>query len=141
MTDQKIQVVDYLPEHLAQIELRKCHNGERPSEINNKAITFILDGKPIAIFTWYFISTGVVHVCGLLSDDVTKKSRSFHKSVLLFIGRAFEIHKLQRMQITVLVGFDEGRYWAQSLGFEYEGVMRKFGPGGVDHWLFAKVAS
>lgn len=134
-----VEVVDYKPEHLEKIALKSCHEGERPNEIRGNALTLLGRGVPLAIFGWYFICPGVVQVWGLVSDEAAKAKKSFHNTVKLLISFAFERHPILRMQISVRTSYQTGWKWAKSLGFECEGVMKKYGPGGTDCWLFAKV--
>lgn len=134
-----IDVVDFRPEHLQNIKLKACHEGERPDSIRGNAVTFLIGDEPIAIFGWYFISLGTLQVWSLLSDSVRKRPLSFHKSVKLLIAYAFEKHALNRMQMSVRTTNKEGWYWAKSLDFLCEGVMKRYGSGGSDCWLFARV--
>lgn len=55
------------------------------------------------------------------------------------IDRAFLRLSLRRMETTVRVDFRPGHRWAKALGFEYEGVMRRYGPDGTDHALYGQV--
>lgn len=49
---------------------------------------------------------------------------------------AAEWHRLYTM---VRVDFDAGHRWAAMLGFEREGVMRRWGPAAVDHAIYARI--
>jgi len=44
-----------------------------------------------------------------------------------------------RVQMSVRSDFDEAVRFAEFLGFEREGVMRKYGPDGVDYYMYARV--
>lgn len=134
-----IKIVDYEPWHLERIQLKACHDGERPEQIRSNAVTFLLGDEPIAIFGWFFISASTVHVWALLSDSVAKRKKSFHKAVRELIAYSFEKHGLQRMQMSVRTTNRQGWDWARALGFQCEGVMRRYGPSGADCWLFARV--
>jgi hypothetical protein len=134
-----IRVVDYEPTHLANLSLRACHSGERPASISGSAVTFLMFDEPIAIFGWYFISPGVMQVWALLSDKVTQFKKSFHKQVGLIIEYAFEKWSLRRMQMSVRCDYQAGWKWAKALGFNCEGVMKRYGPAGQDCWLFARI--
>ena len=46
---------------------------------------------------------------------------------------------LHRVQCTVLASKPNSLRWARMLGFEPEGLMRKFGPQKEDFYRFAKV--
>lgn len=46
----------------------------------------------------------------------------------------------RRIEASVDVGFDNGHRWARLLGFESEGLLRKFSPEGRDHIGYARFA-
>lgn len=135
----KIQLVHYAPEHLSQIKLKAVYEGEAPRGDVAGALTFMHEGKPIAIFGGSFVSRGVFRVWGLISEDVKKIPLTFHKAVKLTIQHWAERLNLHRVEMSVMVGFMEGWKWAVSLGFACEGVMRQYGPQRGDYWLFARV--
>lgn len=132
-----VNVVDYKPEHLAQIELKSCHHGEVATEIQGQAIT-LLDGEyPAAIIGWHFITPGVLLAWGLFSERIRRQPLSFHKMVLKLIEFS-KTQNVHRIQISVLCGFTEGWKWAEALGFKCEGIMKKYGNDQADYWLFAR---
>lgn len=134
-----IRIVDYLPEHLEKIELRACHDGERPKSIPGQAVTFLSFDEPIAIIGGHMIAPGMMQAWALLSDKIIARKKSFHKQVKLFIEWALEHFSLRRIQISVRTSFPAGYKWAKALGFNCEGVMKRYGPAGQDCWLFARV--
>lgn len=134
-----IDIVDYQPSHLENIVLKKCHDGERPKEIRGNAITFLIAGEPLAIFGWYLISPGVAQVWGLLSEKTQNHKKSFHKAVKLFLPYSIQKLEIRRMQISVRCHFHQGWRWAKKLGFNCEGVMKQYGPDGIDCWLFSRI--
>ncbi len=66
-----IKYVEYLPEHLEKIQPKSLH-AEKPKEIKTRAITFLVEDQPIAIFGGFFFAPGVSHIWGLVSDEVVK---------------------------------------------------------------------
>jgi len=50
-----------------------------------------------------------------------------------------EEHGLWRVQATVSAKFEKGISLLRTLGFEYEGTMRKYAPDGSDMMIYAKV--
>jgi len=56
------------------------------------------------------------------------------------VRRMLSIPNVRRIDATTEAGFSQGCRWLEMLGFEFEGVMRKYGPDGSDHVRYAKVA-
>lgn len=134
-----VDVVDYAPDHLERIVLKNVHDGERPKEIFGNAVTILIGEVPIAILGWYFISSGVVQAWALISEEVKKAPKIFHKTVKSLIGFSFEKYSLKRMQFSVRCDYPAGWKWAKALGFECEGIMKQYGAGGANCWLLARV--
>jgi len=135
----KLVDTDYLPQHMRDIVVKDIHQGEHRTEVRTAAITFLLDDSPVAIIGWFRLSHSVLQVWSVLSDDVSKKPISFYKSVLNLIEYAFDSMKINRMQMSVRVGYNKGVRFAESLGFVLEGVMFKYGDDGSDYYLFSRV--
>lgn len=131
-----IKIVPARQHHLDAIRPRE----PKPMDLSMEAITFLHNDEPIAIVGWYLISPGVLQVWSLISDGVSQCPIAFHKSVRLLIEHGFERFELRRMQMSVRLGFGPGWKWAKALGFNCEGVMKKYGTDGSDYWLFARVA-
>lgn len=56
-----------------------------------------------------------------------------------FVRRMVVLAGLRRLQATALASFPEGCRWLELLGFEREGRLRRYGPDGADHFLYARV--
>jgi len=136
----KIRVAHYTPEHFSRIKLKEVMAKDL-GEIStcNGSVTFLVDDEPVAIFGGFFISQGVFQVWSLMSESVRKYPLAFHKSVKEMIDHWFERLNMTRMQMSVRVDHVEGARWAELLGFSCEGTMKKYGPTGDDHKLFARV--
>lgn len=94
----------------------------------------------LAILGGWQIIPGVFELWALVSTEIKKASVSFHRAVQRLITHYFESCSLHRMQMAVKVGYPDELRWAESLGFEREGLMRMYGPDKKDYWLFGKVA-
>ena len=55
------------------------------------------------------------------------------------VARGLKQGGIKRIQCTVKVGNDRAVRWVEILGFEREGLMKKYGPGGADFYMYAKV--
>lgn len=54
--------------------------------------------------------------------------------------RMLELAALRRVTANTPCDFGPGCRWLALLGFQVEGAMRKYGPDGRDHFLYARVA-
>lgn len=71
-------------------------------------------------------------VWALLSKDLPMVA--VHRAVMRWLDACL----IPRLETWVMVGHEEGERWAEMLGFEAEGRMKKFRPDG-DAWLYARV--
>jgi hypothetical protein len=134
-----IRIVEFQPEHIEQIELKPCHRTElKDKTVTTYAITFLKEDRPIAIFGGYCPLEGVMQFWGMVSDGVRECPVAFHKTCKSFLEFYQSKYTLRRMQINVRVDYPEGYRWAKALGFELEGVMKKYGPDGTDYALFGR---
>lgn len=134
-----ITVVAYTPEHLTKIEVKEIHNSEVPQIVMTDALTFMDGETPVAIFGVFNFMPGIIHLWGLISDAARKKPVAFHKLSGELLNFYQKRHQIRRIQIDVRVSYTEGQRWAESLGFEREGIMRSFGADGTDYYLYARV--
>jgi len=72
---------------------------------------------------------------GFVGTDCGPRMLKVHRGVSRFIDSV----RHRRIEATVLAGFEPGCRWMKLLGFEFEGVMRKYGSDGSDYLRYAKV--
>jgi len=72
---------------------------------------------------------------GFVGADCGPRMLKVHRAVARFI----ECSRQRRIEATVIAGFEPGCRWMKLLGFEFEGVMRKYGSDGSDYLRYAKV--
>lgn len=134
-----IRAVPYEEEHFMKLELRSCHKTENIEGVAGPAMTFVLsDGTPIAIFGGTETVKGIFSAWGILSDLCTKYPKELSQNALHLIEFLFEKKEVRRVQITVRTDYPPGKRWAEFLGFECEGVMKKYGFDNTDYWLMAR---
>lgn len=133
-----ITVIPYHPEHLNRIAVKDIHQSEVPKVVMTDALSFMDGETPVAIFGVFMFIPGVIHLWGLVSDAVRKKPVAFHKVSGDLLNFYQKKHQIRRIQIDVRVSYTEGQRWAESLGFEREGIMRSFGSDGTDYYLYAR---
>jgi hypothetical protein len=135
------EIVEFQPEHLASIndiEVRPNPKTIHEGEVHKKAgptATIIVDGKVAAC--------GGVHQFwpGTGEGWVSIDKNCANPSLLKTIRECFDIwmQKFDRIQAMTITGWTEGERMMQFLGFEFEAVLRKMGPNGVDKSLYGRV--
>jgi RimJ/RimL family protein N-acetyltransferase len=105
---------------------------------SNIAYTAVENGRVVAsggiVEKWQ----GVAFAWFFFDQDVG--GRSFvhiHKTVQRFT-RILLKERYHRIECTVDVEHREGRRWMDLLGFTLEGMLRKYGPDGRDHFIYAR---
>lgn len=139
MSSNFMTVIEYRPEHLQNIRAKKVHEGEVPETVLTQAVTVMHGEKPVAIFGAFLFVPGVLHLWGLISDDVKEKPLAFHGLVRDLLHYYEKKNGARRLQMDVKADFIEGQKWARALGFQYEGTMKRYGANGEDFHLYARV--
>lgn len=134
-----VDVVVFQKSHAEYFLSREEQRKEVFPEGEMEAVTVRVDGIPAAILGWYFVCPGVAQVWSFVSDEAKKAPIAFHKRVKELLEFVLATYEVQRIQISVRVGFKQGWKWASSLGFKCEGIMKHYGPDRSDYWLFARV--
>lgn len=134
-----VEIIPFREEHIEQIKPRNEQLDEPIPNACVDAVTVLFDKVPGAIIGWHIVCPGVVQVWAIVSEKAKEQPIAFHKSVLSLLEASIEKYGIQRIQMSVRVGFAQGWRWALSLGFQCEGTMQKYGPDGSNYWLFARV--
>ncbi len=87
------------------------------------------------------VRLGVCHINMICDNDFVIKKKEFILTLRDGIVHFMNQLKLRRVHTTIRADFPTAEKWIKILGFEKEGLMRKFGPEGEDHFLFSKVVS
>ena len=93
--------------------------------------TALVDGAPVACAGFEEHWNGRSGAWAVLSDRAGKHMVALTRAVRL----ALLNHSAERIETTVLEGFEEGVRWAKVLGFEDEGVRKRYHQG-RDHRAF-----
>lgn len=134
-----IEIVNYVPDHLKRIKVKALHKGEVPTKIADNSITFMNGETVLAIVGGFWFAPGVFHLWGLVSCDVQK---SFARAARHAMTNFIKAYKPRRIQIDIQSHeYKDLCPWAEFLGFQKEGLMRKFGRDGSDHYLYARIIS
>ena len=117
-------------------ELRE-NSPEALEFLKGKSYTVFKGDTVIACWGYIFLWKGVFDMWTIPSVHVPKYIKSYVIEIKHWISRFMEIYKAHRLQTTTLVD-DSHRHWMKLLGFEYEGLMKKYAESGEDHLLWAR---
>ena len=102
------------------------------------AVTAFLHGRPVAVFGVVYIWNGVGEMWSMFDNQ----AREFHVTMVrggrIFCDIAIRYLHLHRLQITVRTDDIRAMRYAESIGYEKESVMKKFGPDKVDYLLMTR---
>jgi RimJ/RimL family protein N-acetyltransferase len=144
-----MQIVAYAPDHLARV-IPQCAQGgtglfDRATAeslaVADFAFSAVADGRIVGCAGVMPLWPGVGHAWAVLSDAALARPITLTRAVQRELTRIEIVLGLQRLQATVADGHVAGRRWLAWLGFEVEGLMCNYGPGGVgDYWLYGRAA-
>jgi len=95
-------------------------------------------GNVVGVVGGTFLFPGTLEAFGLFSEEVRREKVSFHKTVTEILDKSYDLFRLHRIQIVVRSDYGDGKKWAESLGFLYEGTMKRYGPTGLDYCLYGR---
>lgn len=103
------------------------------------AQTFTIDEKPVGIIGVTVLRAHIAELWGFLSEDVKKYPLAFHKQCIELLNKYFAELNVPRFQCYVMSEYLEGNRWMKLMGFQREGLLRKFGADGKDYFVWSKV--
>lgn len=142
-----IEVRQLRPEHFDDLDLKEVHSGEESfieavkDSIDNPkfhGFTICWKYKPIAVVGGFHLWPGFAEILAFVSKDVSQCPIAFSKKCKTMLDNTMRMLGLNRMQMTIKDGHDLDK-WARLMGFEFECLMRKYGPDGSDHKLYGRV--
>lgn len=102
-------------------------------------VTVFLNLEPVAVFGFVRIWHGVVEAW-MVPDE---KLRSIPMTLTRIGKKVMDIAMismgLHRIQLTIRTTDKRAENWAYAIGFDCEGLMRKYGADGVDYLLMARI--
>lgn len=107
-------------------------------EAGQMAFSMVVDGRALAVCGITMIHNGVGDAWGYITPEAIKYPITLHKGVIQkmrYLRKAIGYH---RVQMCVKVNDPVHSKWALALGFELEGVMKKYGDDGTDYIRYAK---
>jgi RimJ/RimL family protein N-acetyltransferase len=129
--------------HLDQIDL----GYNMPEEVkesfmrngNPKGLTLFDNDLILGLGGIHPLWAGVGECWIMLSTYGRKKPLTVAKHSYLLFDDIMEGENLNRMQASVAVSDSKALSFAKWLGFEVEGLMRKYGPDGEDYYRLARI--
>jgi len=146
--NKDIEVIAYLPEHAREIlvrpgDLHVKQNEEfiKWTELNSKGGAFtgrrISDGKILACAGIRILWPGVGEAWAIFCDEVGSYAFEAYAYIATYALQIINDFNLKRIQCFVQA--DNALYvkYLENLGFRREGLLRKFGRNGEDHYIYA----
>lgn len=144
-----LKVIPFTPVHARMIALNE---GYDPSVLANYSNmqgflveTIVLDRgfgrtfEVLAVFSGCMVMQGNFEISALVSKDAKEVPIQFVKFAKKRLAHYENVLGLRRTQCTVRAGFPFLIKFIELLGFEREGLLRKFGPEGDDYFIYARV--
>lgn len=104
------------------------------------AYTLLDDDKVLAVGGAHVMWFGAGEAWVLVSPECLRKPASFARYAKKLFDSILQDTELRRVQASIHVDDDRAYRFAEWLGFENEGVMRKYGVEGDDYYRMARVA-
>jgi len=110
---------------------------EMQSRLGN-AITAILHGRPVACFGSVPLWVGVEEMWCFIEERGRKYPKTLTRAAICYRDYRVIAKNLHRMQITVRCEDLRAVRWGTGIGFEIEGLMKKYGPDQADFFMMSR---
>lgn len=152
MARKEITAVRFHPKHLEVMRVRQQDSGlfgdfkteesyhrvEQMANISLQALTFSYDGRILMVAGFCQLWTGVYDVWMIPSEYVYTAPVSFARLLKRYVIRVQEDLKAHRLQ-TVSFNDDFHERWMNFLGFQKEGVLRRFTMNEWDMCTYSRI--
>jgi len=108
-------------------------------EQDNLAFTGLVNNKPIFAAGMKMIWGQVAEGWVIATSDMWKYPLGVAKAIKKDFARVAKENNIVRVQTSIRKDFKEGQRFAEWLGLENEGLMRKFGFDGTDQYRYARI--
>ncbi len=108
-------------------------------EKKDRAFTLIDNGHLVAAGGIIPIWDGMGEAWLIPSDVMPGYRLQVIKIVRKRIDEIIDSDNLRRLQATVRADYDVATRFVEFLGFKREGLMRNYGPGGADHYMYSRI--
>lgn len=138
-----IEIYEFLPSDLLNFTPRNTVSNEYINAIctnpNHKAFTLKHKERIVALCSYVEIKDGVALASFIPSLFIASYQRRIVRVLVKLLAYAKKDLKLFRVQMTVEEGFAKARRFAEVLGFEKEGLLKKYNRKGQNFWLYARI--
>ncbi|NJB68532.1 hypothetical protein GGQ74_002205 [Desulfobaculum xiamenense] len=149
----RLDIVPFRPEHAAELDLRPLDSlgltgavcGGDPLRLGRvyaaggPAFTGLVDGRPVACAGIVLGAPGVGDGWALTGVEVPHFALSFCRAFSRMLPALMAEWHLVRVQALVLEEHATSRRWLERLGFECEGLLRRFS-GGRNYYIYARLS-
>ena len=147
----KIEIIAYEPKHSFEILVRphdekNVKNKEEFktwAEANAHGAAFtarrISDGKIIACAGVRILWPGCGEAWAIFCNEIHRHKIEIHKNITAYLKIIINDFKLRRIQAYVRADVPVAVDYIEHMGFEREGLLRKFGLDGEDQYIYAMI--
>jgi len=143
------RVTQFSPDHLREAAVRGedlnvmlgVPNWDALLEVyaNHYSVTLWHEDQLVGCGGVVVLRPGVGEAWVMGGPEVHKHGRQVYKTCKRALDAAENIFRLRRMQATVLANQDKWIHFAQRMGFDIEGRLRKYGPDEQDYLMMARL--
>jgi len=153
MMDKQLHIVPYTKEHgqfilsyqmnhkilEADRHYINVEGNAKNLEQDDLAFTGIVNYQPIFAagmkMVWGRVAEGWV----IATKDIWKNPLAVARTIKKDFARVAREHDIERVQTAIRKDFKQGQRFAEWLGLENEGLMKKFGFDGTDQYRYARI--
>ncbi len=138
-----LRFLPFAQEHVQHIKLMfDLSEDGRKALVEHKDIrgyTLFEEDVVLGIGGVHNIWNGVGEAWLLLGKEAFARPRTVARHTVNMFDHMQEEHQYQRIQASIAVTDAKAKRFAEWLGFQNEGIMRKYGPDGSDYYRYARV--
>jgi len=108
-------------------------------EQDDLAFTGMVNDKPVFAAGMKMIWGQVAEGWVIASNDMWKYPLGVARAIRKDFARVAKEHNIKRVQTAIRKDFAQGKRFAEWLGLENEGLMKKFGFDGSDQYMYARI--
>jgi hypothetical protein len=139
-------VVPFKPEHLYRVPIQAAQIGaaklinDNPRygetlAVGGDAYTVLVDGEPVLCAGVLRLEDGRGWVWALFAQH----SGKYFVRLCRYMQRYLQCCNIRRIEAAIDCNFKEGVRLAEMMGFQKEGVMRKYGANGEDYFMMGRI--
>ena len=153
MMDKKLYIIPYTKEHgqfilscqmnhkvlEADRQFINVEGNAKNLEQDNLAFTGIINNQPIFAAGMKMIWGRVAEGWVIATEEMWKHPLGVARAIKKDFARVAREHNIERVQTGIRKDFKQGQRFAEWLGLEREGLMKKWGFDGSDQYLYARI--